>query len=348
MNENYSAYIQDMQLTISRNLSDMLFSSCQDIENNLKVNKIMDIVLNTLSKEEVSFIFSVLSTEEMELFANKYFLSDSSITNNLIKLYIPFKNKNITIITNDQENIKIVSKVKKINNLVELDNLLKFSSKLEYILNFAKKTKNSIKTNKNAIVDFGYLQSNLNKCGLGFEINSKVFLMATVLNDDFSTVLKVLREYNLEINSSNACSKDSLFDYNYIIGTVYNTNIKYYEKYEKYCEAIEKIIGIEDRNTQKFIDDNKELLKDKTNKAVAVLMNSLMLDYKELVSNLVYLKLFLATEKNYQKITKINNFLNNQTNISILSSYQNIDELDIKKKRAERTKAFLKRENILW
>lgn len=274
--------IQDKIISMSRNIQSFKFP--KKLKDSDEAATIVSLVKKTCdSLFDNNIIYTVdLSDFEKECLVYSKTASKNLINNNFSGIIIN-KKHDLKVFINEFDHIKIVCNRKDSS----FDQLFKVISVLDDEIS---KEIPYLYDNK-----YGYLTSQLNLIGTGLRASFKVFLFASVKNNNLQRIINVTEKYDL-ILFNNLESLQSTYDYTFEFMNKHAINLSEIDILNNIKNAINEILIIEEEEIKKLIYTKGIEIKDLINRSLSILKNAYILDYPEFLRNLSNIRIGIILE----------------------------------------------------
>lgn len=252
--------------TLSRNLADFPFLRNMTADDKQRVDS---LIYDAFCEDEN---YSFFDYEKLSDSAKKVFVDNNIISGKCSSVIINNKDDSVSCLTNKDDHLTVSAFSAGFDCENPAKKLYAIDEKLQEKLQFA------------ASMDFGYLTSNLCRCGSGLQISVRMFIPSVFLSGNFSNVQKILEEHHLQavnVFDSNNSEKENFTQYIVDIKTanaIEGTELDQIANISSVCQVIVKL---ERKIRQEFADNNSTIILNFLRQKYYKALSSLLLTYEE-------------------------------------------------------------------
>ena len=277
---NYDDVVLNTQIKLSRNFNDIPFPNKLPIQRAKENNKLVYEIVKELFEEQQVKLFEISKNEKnfYDECIDKYLIDKKLLLDQEKNAFIINNNETFSILLNDEEHIKI--------------NCITAGLNLEEALNEANVIDDEIEDNYEYAFDekIGYLTSCPKNAGTGLEAKVVLHLPALSLNNDISKFTKSLERIGMTIKSKYSDEKGDFGN----IYEVYNdvrSSLREQDIIGNLKGLILNIVSEEKKAKEVLMAKQKNKICDKIFRAYAILKSAVLLEERETIEYLSYLRL---------------------------------------------------------
>ncbi len=277
---NYNDVVLNTQIKLSRNFNDIPFPNKLSVERAKENNKLLYELVRDLFEEQQVELFEISKNEKnfYDECIDKYLIDKKLLMDQEKNAFIINNNETFSILLNDEEHIKI--------------NCITAGLNLEEALNEANIIDNEIENNYEYAFDenIGYLTSSPKNAGTGLEAKVVLHLPALTLNNDISKFIKSLERIGMTIKSKYSDEKGDFGNIYEIYNNV-RSDLREQDIIGNLKGLILNIVSEEKKAKEVLIAKQKNKTYDKIFRAYAILKSAILLEERETIEYLSYLRL---------------------------------------------------------
>ncbi len=277
---NYDDVVLNTQIRLSRNFNDIPFSNKLPVQRAKENNKLIYEWLKDAFEEQELELFEISQNQKnfYDECIDKYLIDKELLDNSEKNAFIVNNAETVSILLNYKEHIKI--------------NCITAGLNLEETLNKANIIDDEIEKNYEYAFDerIGYLMSSPKSAGTGLQAKIVLHLPALTLNNDISKFSKSLDKIGMKIKSK-YCDSNGGFGSIYEIYTGATMGLREQDIIGNMKGLALNIISEEKKAKEVLIVQQKNKIYDKIFRAYAILKSAILLEERETIEYLSYLRL---------------------------------------------------------